>query len=899
MNKKKIILIDGHYCLYQTYFSFLKLQNNHGDPTGVIYGCIKIFNKLIEIFNPKKIIIIFDTPTQNFRHKLYTNYKKNRSPMPKNLKKQIQPLQKIIKALGIPIISINNIEADDIIGTLSKKFIKKNYYVSIYSADKDLVQLIDKKTSIIPGNFEKEILNKYNIYQKYGILPKSMADFLSLVGDSSDNIPGVPGIGKKTATVLLKNFTSIHEIYKNIEKINNLPIRNIKNIIEKLKKNKKMAFLSYKLTKINKNIPIDDVLIKDKNYELNIPILLKKFKYYQFNQYIQNIYNNQFPIINIYHTKKKNIKNNNIEIIDKHILSKLIQKIIQAKIFSIALSSYTIAGKNNIFYLSISIKNNKTWWYVCNTKKNNKQKISKKILLISMKDILENEKYLKIGTNLKKIFHFLKKFNITVNGMYFDTSIAFYYYQLSNMYQDYKTYIITMFSKTNKKYNSEKSLDCIIQESYIPLQIYLSTEKYFTVKNKKKIFHSIDMPLLTVLSIMENNGVLVKKKILQNQEKRTINTLNKLKKKIYDITQEQFNINSYKQLQNILFKKYNFPYIQKTKTGSISTNETVLIKLSKIHSLPKIILQYRILNKLNNTYLKKLIQSINKKTNKIHTTYHQTSTSTGRLSSRNPNLQNIPIRTKIGRKIRIAFIVKKKWLLLTADYSQIELRIMAHYSRDIKMIQDLSYKQDIHSKTAEHIFKIKPCHVKYYHRNIAKIINFSVLYGISPFGLSQKLNISIIEASEYIQSYFLTYKKIKKYIKYIYNLAKKNQYITTLFGRNIYIPNINSTNKTLKKQAKRFCINSIIQNTASDIIKTSMIKLHTIFQKKFYNDAKIIMQIHDELIFEIKEEKKSQLIYLIKNYMENSTKLIVPLYVSLKTGKNWKEIKPYILNTSI
>ncbi|VFP81179.1 DNA polymerase I [Buchnera aphidicola (Cinara kochiana kochiana)] len=897
MDKKTIILIDGHYCLYQTHFSFLKLKNNNGEPTGVVYGYIKIFNKLTKIFNPKKIITIFDTPTQNFRHKLYTQYKNNRPPIPENLKKQIQPLQEIIRALGIPIVSINNIEADDIIGTLSKQFSKKKYYVLIYSADKDLIQLINKQVSIIPGNFKKEILNKNNVYKKYGISPTSIADFLSLVGDSSDNIPGVPGIGKKTAMILLKHFVSIKDIYNNIEKIYDLPIKNIKNITNKLKENKKIAFLSYHLTKINKNILIDNFITTIKYYPANIPLLLQKFKYYQFNQYIENIYNNQFPIINMY--KKKKNHNKCIEIINLNVLSELIKQIIKKKIFSIAMFTATVNKKNNIFSMSISTKNHTTWWYVSNQKKSNTKSINKIIILNTIKSILEDEKYRKIGTNLKNIFHLLKKFNITLNGMYFDTSIACYNYKLSNTYKNYQKYLINTHPIKYTSYNLEKLIHNITQESLMSLKIYLKTKDYFSIKDKKKIFYSIDMPLLQVLSTMENNGVLKKKKILKKQKKKTIKTLNKLKKKIYYITQEKFNIKSNKQIQYILFKKYNFPHIQKTKSGNISTNEKVLLELSKIHKLPKIILQYRILSKLKNTYLTKLIQLINKKTNKIHTTYHQTSTSTGRLSSRNPNLQNIPIKTKLGRKIRIAFIVKKKWLLLTADYSQIELRIMAHYSQDKKMIQDLSFDQDIHLETAKHIFKIKSEQIKSYHRNIAKVINFSILYGISPFGLSQQLNISILEASEYIKNYFLTYRKIKKYIKYIYHIAKKNKYITTLFGRNIYIPDINSTNKTVKNYAKRFCINSIIQNTASDIIKTSMIKLHTIFKKNFRNDAKIIMHIHDELIFEIKEEKKKPLIHLIKHYMENSTKLITPLYISIKIGKNWKELKSYTLNTSI
>ncbi|MGI4816604.1 MAG: DNA polymerase I [Janthinobacterium lividum] len=893
MTKKTIILIDGNYCLYQTYFSYLKLKNKNGDSTGILYGCIKIFNKLIEIFNPKNIIIIFDTPKSTFRHQLYNKYKKHRKPMPGNLKKQIKPLKKIIQLLGIPIINIKNIEADDIIGSLSKKFTSKKYYIFIYSADKDLTQLVNKNVSIIPGNFIKEVLNETHVYKKYGVHATCMADFLGLTGDSSDNIPGVPGIGKKTAAVLLKNFSSISDIYKNINHIAHLPIRNIKNIINSLQKNKKIAFLSYCLTKINQNIYIKNISSYLKKNNIDIPLLLKYFKYYQFSKYIKQIYKNQFPILNKYH-KKKN-KNIQIEIVNTDIISKMINTIIHKKIFSIAIDSYINKEKKNFFYISISVTNYTTWWYIHDQKKINTCTITPNIILKKIKSILENEKYHKIGTNLKKIFHILKKFDITLTGIYFDTSIALYYYQLSNNKKKCKKKTLQKKITKNSIFNSKTIIFNVIQKSLEPIQKYFQNIKYLTI-NPKKSFRSIDIPLIQVLSTMEHTGVLIKKRILEKQKKKINNTLLKLEKKIYFITQEKFNINSPKQLQKILFKKYNFPYFKKTKTGNISTDETVLMELSKIHKLPKIILQYRILKKLKNTYLKKLMQSVNVNTKRIHTTYHQDSTSTGRLSSSNPNLQNIPIKTKIGRKLRIAFIAKKKWLLLTADYSHIELRIMAHYSNDKKMIKDLSYTQDIHYNSAKHIFNISDNKIKSHHRNIAKIVNFSILYGISSFGLSQKLNIPIYEARKYIKNYFLTYKTIKKYIKYTYNFAKKKEYVKTLFGRKIYIPNINSKNQKLKNNAKRFCINVIIQNTASDIIKTSMIKLQNIFQKKYPNDIKILMQIHDELIFEIKEEKISKFTHLIKYHMENSTKLIVPLYVSIKTGRNWKEMKSCILS---
>ncbi|ABJ90727.1 DNA polymerase I [Buchnera aphidicola] len=883
--KKKIIIIDGHYCLYQNYFSFIKLKNKNGSSTGVLYGYIRLLNKLIEKFNPKKIIIVFDTPKKTNRHKLFTKYKKNRISMPNELKKQINPLKKIIKALNITIISIKKIEADDIIGTISRIFTKKKYYIFIYSADKDMTQLIKKNVFVIPGSIKK-VLNKNDIFKKYGVYPKSIADFLCLVGDFSDNIRGVLGIGKKTAKILLQSFSSIKKIYKNIEKISFLPIKNIKNIKKNLEKNKKNTFLSYQLTKINKNIELPKIHSIIKKNTLNIEFIKKKFEFYQLNEYLKKINDNTFSILNIYNKKKKMKKKHKyIEIVKKKILLKLINKIIKKKIFAISIYEKKKNEKKKKFYLSITIEKHETWWFIYKKKKN----ISIKKILKYLRPILENNKYYKIGKNLKNVFHIFQEYNILFRGIHFDTTIINYYYKLN--YKKNKKYQNLIYKyKKNKKEKSFKRKFIIMQESLISLKIYFLFKKNIK-KKKRENFQLIDMSLLPILAEIENNGVLIKKKILKKQKKNHEKTLKKLKKKIFKITKEKFNINSSKQLQNILFKKFNLPKIYKTKLGNISTNEIVLKKLSKIHILPKIILQFRLIKKIINTYLRNLIKSINNKTNRIHTTYNQINTSTGRLSSKNPNLQNIPIKTKIGRKLRIAFITKKKWLLLTADYSHIELRIIAHYSKDKNLIKDLLKNKDIHISTASHIFNKPLEKIKKYHRNIAKTINFSILYGISPFGLSKKLNISIKKSKNLIYRYFLKYNKIKRFIKNTYKTAKKRGYIKTLFKRKLYIPNINSKNIYLKNSAKRFCINLMIQNTASDIIKKSMITLHHLFKKKFPKDIKIIMQIHDELIFEIKEKKKDKIIDVIKKIMENNTKLIIPLYITTKIGKNWKEIK--------
>ncbi|AEH39854.1 5'-3' exonuclease domain of DNA polymerase I [Buchnera aphidicola (Cinara tujafilina)] len=864
MNKKKIILIDGHFCMYKIYFAYPPLHNNIGETTTILYGMIKLINSIIIKFQPDNIIIIFDTHTKTFRHQLYKKYKDNRLSIPKKLLNQVNPLKKIIKFMGIPIIYINNFEADDIIGTLSNIFQKKNFHNIIYSADKDMVQLINKNIFVNPGNIKK-LLKKKDIYKIYGVYPKSIADFLSLVGDPSDNIPGVIGIGKKTAAILLKNFNSINKIYNNIKKIKNLPIRGIKRKIEYLKIGKKNAFLSYNLTKIKTNIDLKCDISTLKLNKPNTNMLIKEFKYYKLTQYLNEIHNKKFPIINLY--KKLKISKKRYEFMYKIIdnIKKLKNYVsFKKKIFVISLHLKNIDFNNmSICGLVFSTENNKHW-YCLNTPKPAKKSssiLNIQSILHILKPILESNKYLKIGKNIKFIFHILKKYNITLRGIIFDVLILYYlfnpiytfYIELKNLIQKYE----------NK--NEYSNLDKIIKNANLSYKIFIKSKIYFKKEKKQKIlFESIDIPLISILASMENNGILIKKKILKNKKKIN-NTIHQLKINIYKIVGEKFNINSTNTIKNILFNKYKLPIIKKQKTEKYSTDEQVLKILSSLHPLPKILLQYRTLYKIQTTYINQLPKMINKITGRIHTTYNQDLTSTGRLSSSKPNLQNIPIRTKIGKKIRTAFITKNNWILLTADYSQIELRILAYYSQDTKLITELCQNNDLHYATASNIFKINDItKIDKKHRNIGKIVNFSIIYGISSFGLSKQLNISILKAKKYIKRYFYKYIEVKKYIDTIHKKTEKKGYIKTLFSRKIYVPNINSKNKKIKNSAKRFCLNALIQSTSADIIKKSMIDIYLKIQDKYPNDAKLIMQIHDELIFEIRKEKNKKLYLILK-----------------------------------
>ncbi|CAL4324054.1 DNA polymerase I [Buchnera aphidicola (Eriosoma grossulariae)] len=901
--KKSILLIDGTYYLYRAFYACPCLTNQNQQPTGAIYGMINTLKKMFFEHATDNIIIVFDSPKKNFRKILFPKYKANRKPMPEELQKQINPVKKIIKYLGINTLTIPYYEADDIIGTLSTIYSNESDLILIGTNDKDLGQLVTSKIKIINN---KNIIGEKEIEEKYGIKAKFIPDLFGLMGDVSDNIPGVSGIGKKTAVLLIQNYGSIKNIYKNINNISYLPIRKAQTIALTLLKNEKTAFLSYKLSKIKKNIKIDPKIIDPKIKNPNFEKLIQVFDYYNFNNWKKNM--NNFFFIN---NKKKNNKiEKQIEIIQKkninynidsiEILKYCIEKLNTLSIFSILIELDNVLELSpEIIGLGISIISEESFYIDFTKISKNNLKLNPIDIFHNLKSILENPKKIKIGFNLKKYYHALKKYNIELKGAIFDVMLESYInYQLK--YYSYPKKIIELNlllieyinSQTKNNYTNESNLG---EKAHIIFQLHIKMwKKIKTDKIIKNLFQKIDIPLIPILFRIEQNGVLINKKILQNQSLIITKQLSKLILKAQQLVGEKFNLSSNKQIQNVLFYKKDKNYseiINKTKKGNISTNEYVLKQLSKNNLLPKIILEYRSLYKLKTNYFNKLPNMINNNTGRIHTSYYQNTTITGRLSSRYPNLQNIPIRKKNGKKIREAFISEENFILLSADYSQIELRIMAHLSQDTKLITHFIKKQDVHILTASKIFNIPKNQVTEEQRNNAKKINFAIIYGISPFGLSKQLDINYLEAEKHITSYFSQYPGILSYIKKTKECAQIKGYVSTLTGRKIYIPNINSKKTYLKQSAERTAINGPIQGTAADIIKLSMIKIDHYFKKNFLSDAKIIMQVHDELIFEIREKYLQKIKNRIMYLMENSFLLDLPLNVNIKIGKNWNNLK--------
>ncbi|CAL4323677.1 DNA polymerase I [Buchnera aphidicola] len=880
-----IILIDGNLYLYRFYYALPKLKNNFNEPSNAIYGMINMLLNLLKKYTPKKMIVVFDSFQKNFRHSIFKEYKVKRISMPDNLKVQIIPLKSAIKMLGIPTLCIPTIEADDIIGTIASKESKNGNKVLIKSYDKDMIQLVENNINII-HNVNGKVIGPYEIKKKYGFSSKQIVDFLSLIGDKSDSIPGVPGIGNKTALILIKNYGSIESIYKNIKNISSLIIRNSKKIVSLLIEHKKSIFLFKQLItlKLDIKLNIDEKLEFSNPKILNLCIF---FKYYNINTWSEKIKDFDF----FYKKKIPKKKMNNFTIFSENLeknINFFLKKIKESSMFSFFLHLDTSSKKiKELKGVAFSLSSKNTIYFPFN----NKTSIN------NFKAIFENKKNKKISKNLKEDSQILEKNNIVLSGNQYDIFIESYLldsqfgekYSLEELKEKWINNKKKFTNIKNKKNHILNENDVLIQAETIFL---LHENLWFRLKkNKENIFilNNIDFPLIKVIEKIEKNGVLIDKFILEKQSKKNILKLNNLKKIAYELANTSFNLLSNKQLQPILFKDIEFKKIKKNKNGNFSTSKYVLKELSLTNPLAKIILNYRKLRKLQSNYLDTLPNMINPVNNRIHTSYHQTLTVTGRLSSSNPNLQNIPIRTKEGKRIRKSFIAPKNTIIAAIDYSQIELRILAHLSNDPYLINAFKKNKDIHLLTASEIFNTSILNITNEQRQKAKVINFSLIYGMTAFGLSKKINVNVEDAQKYIDIFFKKYNEVCNYTKKIQKFALKKGFVSTILGRKLYLSNIKSKNIYLRQSAERSCINAPMQGTAADIIKKSMIEVNNFLTKKNFF-SKILMQIHDELIFEIKEKEQSTILPELIYIMENIISLKVPLKVSTKLGKNWGEI---------
>ena len=922
-----LVLVDGSSYLYRAFHAFPPLTNSAGEPTGAMYGVLNMLKSLISQVQPSHIAVVFDAKGKTFRDEMFEQYKSHRPPMPDDLRKQIQPLHDIIRALGIPLLVIEGVEADDVIGTLAVAASKTNQKVLISTGDKDMAQLVDDNIMLI-NTMNNTLLDREAVIEKYGIPPELIIDYLALMGDSADNIPGVAGVGEKTALGLLQGIGSMAEIYANLDKVAELPIRGAKKLGDKLLAEKEMADLSYRLATIKTDVALDITPEQLTLGASNNDQLTEYFGRYEFKRWLNEVMNgadsitnnNERPTkINHYQATPALAQNNDDEtlpaiqidrsryetLITESDLNRWVDKLNQAKLFALDTETdnldYMAA---NLVGISFAFENGEAAYLPLQLDYLGAPKtLEKTTALALLKPILENPAIQKVGQNFKYDLTIFARNGIDVQGVAFDTMLESYVLNSTgrhNMDDLAKRYLghqtisfeeIAGKGKNQLTFNQiplEKAAEYAAEDADVTMKLQqVLWEKLSKEPTLKKLFKEMELPLLGVLSRMERRGVLIDSDALFLQSNEIANRLSELEEQAYVLAGQPFNLASTKQLQEILFDKLGLPVIQKTPKGAPSTNEEVLEELAFSHELPKVLVEHRGLSKLKSTYTDKLPQMVNPQTGRVHTSYHQAVTATGRLSSSDPNLQNIPIRNEEGRRIRQAFIAREGFTVVAADYSQIELRIMAHLSQDQGLINAFTQGKDIHRSTAAEIFGVSLDEVTSEQRRNAKAINFGLIYGMSAFGLSRQLGIGRADAQSYMDLYFKRYPGVQTFMHDIREKAKAQGYVETLFGRRLYLPDINSSNGMRRKAAERVAINAPMQGTAADIIKRAMIQL----DQKLQNDPDIamIMQVHDELVFEVRSEKVAFYSELIKTQMEGAADLVVPLIVEVGQGTNWDE----------
>ncbi len=887
--RKTIYLIDGTAYIHRAYHAIRNLTNSRGLPTNAVFGFTRMLIKLLEDRNPQYIVILFDTKGPTFRHKMFAEYKANRPPMPEDMALQIPYIKEITSAFNLSQIEMAGFEADDLIGTMACKAEKDGFEVVMVTGDKDFIQLVTERISIWDP-MKKKVINPDTIKTDMGVEPGQVIDIMGLSGDTADNIPGVPGIGPKTALKLIKTFGSLAQLYHQVDTITS------KKQHENLVNFKKQALLSQKLVTIDTQAPID---FKPELFKIKKPdnaSLAKLFKKLEFRQ-LQKAY-----------PEKSDLSSKSYRAVtDEKTFAELIVRLETAEIFSLDTET---TSKNpmmaNLVGLSFAITPHEAFYIPCgHFYPGVTAQLDRKMVLDQLKPILENPNLKKIGQNIKYDWMVLLRHGIDLKGVTFDTMLASYLLnpskrahgldQIALDFLDHTTISyqdVTGRDKTNGGFARvpiEKATPYACEDADITLMAKNILACELDDADLMDLFKNVEMPLVPVLMDMEMKGISVDRERLQDLSKSFEMQLEALEKEIYSLAGEQFNINSSQQLGHILFDKLGLPTQKKTKkkTG-YSTDVSVLTTLAQKHELPALILRYRTLAKLKSTYTDALLELIHPDTGRIHTSYNQTVTATGRLSSSDPNLQNIPIRTNEGREIRSAFIPRKGWSFVAADYSQIELRILAHCSDDKILIKAFKDDEDIHTRTAAEVFQVFPSFIDKELRQQAKAINFGIIYGQSAFGLSKQLGISRKMAQTYINNYFARYSGVKQFIDKTIEQARQTQKTSTLLGRIRLLPDIVSSNATIRKFAERTAINTPIQGTAADLIKLAMIQAAAALREKNLRSV-MLLSVHDEIVFEVPPDELKTVKTLAKEVMEGIWDLKVPLKVNVAKGDNWAQ----------
>ena len=886
-----IILVDGSSYLYRAYHALPPLENSKKQPTGAVKGVISMIKKILIDHPESDLAVVFDAKGKTFRHEIYPEYKANRPPMPEDLVSQIEPIHKIIELMGIKLIMISGVEADDVIGTLAEQARKKKLNTVISTGDKDMTQLVCENVSVV-NTMTGELLNESGVKKKFGVPPEHITDYLALIGDKSDNVPGVEKVGPKTAVKWLDEYTNLKNIIKNSENLGGKVGENLRSSIDTLN-------LAHDLVTIKKDVELPFGIEELKVGKEDIEGLTTIYEELEFKAWLQEEPRQQIE-------KPKKLNTNYEMINSEKELDKIIKLASKSKIIAIDTETTGLDYMDaDLVGVSLSYEPGKAFYIPFGHEKQDVPQLKEKVVINKLKPFLEKAKDKIIGQNIKFDRNILARYGIKIDSIKNDTMMMSYVLDasatrhnldaLSLYYLDYKTSTFEeVAGKGVKQVTFDKvpldlATDYAAEDADITLRLYEALEpKLNAIKPLQKLIEEIEIPLIEVLSDMEQNGTQLNSKILASQSKDLESRIKKLEKLAYEIAGEEFNLGSTKQLREIFFEKLNYRIIKKTPGGQPSTDEKVLQELAEEYELPKVLLEHRTLSKLKSTYTDKLPGQISSNTGKVHTSFHQAVTTTGRLSSSDPNLQNIPIRTEDGRRIRQAFEATKGNKIISADYSQIELRVMAHLSKDEGLLEAFNQGEDIHAKTASEVFDVSLEEVTPDLRRNAKAINFGLIYGISAFGLGKQLGINRNLAAEYMGMYFEKYPGVKAYMESTKDFARDSGYIETLFGRRLYLRDINASNAIRRQASERVAINAPVQGSAADIMKIAMINAHSALKKSKLK-AKLTLQVHDELIVDSPKGEAEKVVKLLTKSMQDAVNLDVPLEVDIGIGNNWDQ----------
>lgn len=886
-----LILVDGSSYLYRAFHAMPSLTNSKGFPTGAVYGVINMLRKLLADYHPEHMAVIFDAKGKTFRDALYTAYKANRSAMPEELIQQIEPIHTIVRAMGLPLIMVDGVEADDVIGTLAQEATNQNIPTLISTGDKDLAQLVNDHVNLV-NTMTNTLLNPKTVVEKFGIPPHLIVDYLTLVGDSVDNIPGVPQVGPKTAVKWLLQYGSLDNIVKHADEITGKVGENLRASLSQLP-------LAKTLTTIKLDVPLDKSPADLKCAAPDKETLIKLYQELEFKTWLAELTKTEA-------TSNQSNKYANYKIIQTELqFNKWLEKLSQAELIAFDTETTSLNYMDAaIVGVSFAITAGEAIYIpLAHDYENAPQQLDRTDVLKKLKPLLENPAIRKIGQNIKYDLEVLANHHIQLQGIAYDTMLESYILNSTSNKHDMNSLALKHLNWqtihfeditgkgakqiTFNKVPVEQAATYAAEDADVTLQLHQNLwPKLMKDAGLAHVFTEIEMPLVPVLARIERNGVLIDPEKLKAQTNELEKRLIELEKQTVTLSGTSFNLNSPKQLQDILFNTLKLPVLQKTPTGQPSTADAVLQELALDYELPQLIIEYRSLSKLISTYTKRLPEQINHHTGRIHTSYNQTGAATGRLSSSDPNLQNIPVRTEEGRRIRQAFIAPPGYKIISADYSQIELRIMAHISDDPALLNAFKHNLDVHQATAAEILDIPLEQVTREQRRSAKAINFGLIYGMSAFGLARQLGIDRQAAQTYIDRYFARYPLIKAYMENTRASAHAHSYVETLWGRRLYLPDINSSQIMRQKAAERTAINAPLQGTAADIIKRAMIQIDQWLQESGVN-AKMIMQVHDELVFEVAETEVTSVLDTIRQQMMNAAHLKIPLLVSIGVGDNW------------